>query len=231
MKQIIRLVCFAAIAGISAAAPWPVLAGAKAGEAKEAAAAPFRPGSFHLVGMREAAGGIELTSDGRFKYGFTYGALDEYGEGKWRQDSGRLLLSTDPPYVDPEFVPASASKTDEVPFRVLVNGPDGNPMSWPVDTLLEFADGTVVEGYTQRYGYIVELDAARPPVSLRLGLRMFGLISPPFKLDVARANDLVFTLQPHSLGQPRFIEQPVEVEGDRLVVDYNGMRLTFERDD
>jgi hypothetical protein len=67
-----------------------------------AVAAPVRAqtdalaGTYHLTGMREAAGGVRLWPDGRFEFGFTYGALDEMARGTWRRDGDRVILTSRP---------------------------------------------------------------------------------------------------------------------------------------
>lgn len=186
-------------------------------------------GIYRLEGVHEAASGLELTADGHFRYGLTYGALDEVGEGRWVRDGNRILLTTEPAWTPPAFEPVSAERNPEFTVRVQVTGPDGNRMSWPVDVLLTYADGTETEGYTQPYGYIPNLPEDTKITAVKLGLAMFGFISPPFPVDLARANDLTFRLVPNSLGQPPFKDQPLLIEGDDLVMLRGDGRLTYRK--
>jgi hypothetical protein len=48
------------------------------------------------INQMEMAGGLELQPDGRFRYGFDYGAVSEVSEGKWTVEGGTVLLTTDP---------------------------------------------------------------------------------------------------------------------------------------
>ena len=114
-------------------------------------------------------------------------------------------------------------------MRVLVTGPDGNRMSWPVDVMLTYADGSETEGYTQPYGYIPNLPPDTKVTAVKLGLAMFGFISPSFPVDLARANDLTFRLVPNSLGQPPFKDQPLLIEGDDLIMLRGDGRLTYRK--
>jgi len=186
-------------------------------------------GVYRLEGMHEAASGLELTADGHFRYGLSYGALDEAGEGRWVRDGNRILLTTEPAWTPPVFEPVSAARTSEFPLRVQVTGPDGSRMSWPVDVVLTYADGTEAEGYTQPYGYIPDIPENTKITAVKLGLAMFGLVSPPFPVDLARANDLTFRLVPNSLGQPPFKDQPLLIESDDLVMLRGDGRLTYRK--
>ncbi|MBB4630923.1 hypothetical protein [Sphingosinicella soli] len=187
-------------------------------------------GVYRLEGVREAASGLELTADGRFRYGLTYGALDEAGEGRWVRNGNRILLTTEPEWKPPEFVPVSAARNPEMPLRVQVTAPDGTPMGWPVDVVLMLADGTEMDGYTQSYGYIPNLPEGTQVTALRLGLGVFDFVSAPFPVDLARANDLSFRLVPNSLGQPPFKDQPLVIEGDDLVMLRGDGRLTYRKE-
>ncbi len=186
-------------------------------------------GVYRLEGVREAASGLELTADGHFRYGLTYGALDEVGEGRWVRDGNRILLTTEPEWKSPVFEPVSATSSAEFPLRVQVTGPDGSPMSWPVDVILTLAEGHEVQGYTQSYGYRPNLGKDIRVTSLRLGLGVFDFLSEPFPVDLARANDLTFRLVPNSLGQPPFKDQPLVIEGDDLVMLRGNERLTYRK--
>ena len=44
----------------------------------------------------EMAGGLELSTNGRFRFGFDYGAVSEVSEGKWTSDKDGVVLTTDP---------------------------------------------------------------------------------------------------------------------------------------
>lgn len=48
------------------------------------------------VDQMEMGGGLELRSDGRFRYALEYGAVSEGSEGRWTLDGGTVLLTTDP---------------------------------------------------------------------------------------------------------------------------------------
>src|SRR5688572_8162035 len=70
----------------------PILAWLLAGLAP--AASPFV--GMYDGGRMEMAAGLELKADGRFRYGLSYGALDEGAEGSWTVEQDQVLLTSDP---------------------------------------------------------------------------------------------------------------------------------------
>ena len=48
------------------------------------------------IDQMEMAGGLELSPDGRFRYGLDYGAVSEGSEGRWTFENGAVVLTTDP---------------------------------------------------------------------------------------------------------------------------------------
>jgi hypothetical protein len=50
----------------------------------------------YRINQIEMAGGLELSPDGRFRYGFDYGAVSEVSEGNWTFEDGKVVLTTNP---------------------------------------------------------------------------------------------------------------------------------------
>ena len=63
-----------------------------------AAASPAaeKVAGLYEINQMEMAGGLELRSDGRFRYALEYGAVSEEAEGNWTMDAGTVRLTTDP---------------------------------------------------------------------------------------------------------------------------------------
>ncbi len=53
-------------------------------------------GIYMLQGVREMASGFELKADSTFEFFFSYGALDRYGKGKWKQEGNKIILNSSP---------------------------------------------------------------------------------------------------------------------------------------
>src|SRR5436305_15144999 len=72
----------------------------------------------------EMAAGLELKADGRFRYGLSYGALDEEAAGKWTMSGDRVLLTSDP-IVAPRFVLVSHGRGVGGMLQVSLDVPKG----------------------------------------------------------------------------------------------------------
>ncbi len=69
-----------------------------------AAAAPSPiPAGMYETSQMEVAAGLELKADGHFRYGLSYGAVDEEGEGDWTSDDANVWLTSRPMPTRPAF--------------------------------------------------------------------------------------------------------------------------------
>ncbi len=69
-------------------------------------------GTYLLQGVREMASGFELKADSTFEFFFSYGALDRYGKGKWKQQGNKILLNSNP-HPGKDFKVTDSSKTTD----------------------------------------------------------------------------------------------------------------------
>jgi len=72
----------------------------------------------------EMAAGIELKADGRFRYGLSYGALDEEAVGRWTARGDQVLLTSDP-VTAPRFVLVSQGRAADGMLQVSLDVPKG----------------------------------------------------------------------------------------------------------
>ncbi len=181
-----------------------------------AAAAVSSPlvGQYALTGVREAAGGLELGADGRFRYALSYGALDEQAEGRWRLEGGRVLLTTDPAPKPPAWTAVAAEAGEPGVFAVLLEGPDGRPIP-NIEVEVRLKDGSLEKGTTRADWLEAELDG-RTPVAVRFHISVFDVDSPVFPIDAAKAGRYRFRLDPRDLGVRDFRDWPLEVKGELL---------------
>ena len=171
-------------------------------------------GEYRLVGMREAAGGLELGADGRFRYGFSYGALDEQAEGRWRREGNRILLTTDPPPSPPAWSLVVAEPGEPKLFALILEGPNGRPIpNSAVEVRMQ--DGSIEEGSTQPEWLEADLDG-KQPVAVTFRIPVFDVASPSFPVDVTKARRYRFRLDPKDLGVRDFRDWPLEIRGDLL---------------
>src|SRR5215472_17833262 len=72
----------------------------------------------------EIAAGLELEADGRFRYGLSYGALDEEATGKWTMSGVQVLLTSDP-VTAPRFVLVSRGRAIDGVLKLSLDVPKG----------------------------------------------------------------------------------------------------------
>jgi hypothetical protein len=211
-------------------------AAAPAGDNAAAAAAPTGPGNvaaagrYRLEGGPDTASGLELLPSGRFRFFLSAGALDLRAEGRWTSDGRTVVLNTEPRPTAATFTPGPASRTDEAPLVVLVNGPGGHGIAG-IDLKMGFADGRELEGYTQDYGWhYVEDDHPPVPVWVELSLGMYGLPPHRFPLDAAAGNKFTFTLVPNDLGVQDFRDAALQVTPAGLVMSGPGGTGVYARE-
>lgn len=182
------------------------------------AAAPAElAGQYALRGLREAAGGLELMPDGRFRYGMSYGALDEQAEGSWRLDCNSVRLTTEPAPHQPEWALLATEPGDPGRFALLLENPVGQPIA-NIEVYVRLKDGSIEQSSTRSGWMEAPLDARHMPVAVRFNIPVFGVSSPEFPIDLARGHRLRFRLDPRDLGVRDFRDWPLEVRGDILAL-------------
>lgn len=178
-------------------------------------------------GQMEMAAGLELSADGRFRYGLSYGALDEQAAGTWQAEGKRVLLDSDPVKA-PHFslLDQAAAPADTVQVSLAV--PEGmEPQYFRAVVLLD--DGTEIGGQLSADGLSLPLEAGRRPTSVRIALRVFGIVSDPIPVDIAKGLDLRFRFEPNDLGQVDFRDTVLEQDGDDLTLNRHDRLIRFRR--
>ncbi|MCG2840456.1 hypothetical protein L6Q21_05620 [Sandaracinobacter sp. RS1-74] len=205
----------ALFAGLFLAAAPAALAAAPGTESASAENASLA-GQYMLMGVREAAAGLELLGDGRFRYGLSYGALDEQAEGNWRREGNRILLTTSPEPRPPEWTLAETEKGEPKQFALLLEGANGRPIR-DVEVELRLSDGSIVEARTGTDWLEAPLEAGAVPVAVRFRIPLFDARSPEFAVDLAKGHRLRFRLDPRDLGTRDFRDWPLEIREGALV--------------
>jgi hypothetical protein len=197
--------------------------------AAPAAAEPGAEGRYRLRGEQDVASELIIRPGGTFAYFLAAGALDEQAEGRWRREGAAIFLTT-----EPKPVPAAFSAGDAVLRRAAaaltlrVVWPDGRGVAG-VDLRVGFAEGGLIDDYTQEDGWSLPPDERRIPAWIELSVPMHGLASPRFPVEPARANDLTFVLTPNDLGTVDFADLRLDLEPGRLLMRRAGGTLRYER--
>src|SRR5690349_9354808 len=191
-----------------------------------AAAAPSPAGTYEIH-QTEMGGGLELKVDGRFRYAFTYGAVDEDGAGDWTFDGKTVRLTSNPMPKEPSF---ELVRDDPAPAGELAMTlePPGFGEGYRLDAIAVDAasgeKGLVTagdEGRVEAGGH--KLASVDPLVPV------FGTVGGHFALSPDRGHRLLLRFHANDLGRASFRSEPLAVTPDGLVMTRYETEIRFVR--
>jgi len=184
------------------------------------------PGTYS-ASQAEIAAQLVLNADGTFRYGFSYGALDEEAEGKWHLADERVVLET-PNLVAPQFVATDDEPLAENRLRVDLDVPRGISRQY-FTAALTLRDGTVVGRQFAEDGLEVEEDPANRAVSLRVHLSVFDIWSADMPLSGATGHLVRLRFVANDLGKVAFSGTVLTEREGALVLEQHDRTLAFRR--
>lgn len=191
-------------------------------------AAPELTGHYRLAEGPDVAGELELTPDGRFRYGLAAGALDERAQGRWQIVQGKTCLFTEPKPVPPAFSKAPIITIDGVAPTLLVTWPDGRGIAG-VDFLIGFDSGEPLDGYTQNYGWSMPDGDSRTPRWVELSVPMYQLTSGRITLNNHDHGVVRIMMTPNDLGIVNFEAACLEAQADTVILHRKEGDMRFRR--
>ncbi|WEJ98305.1 MAG: hypothetical protein P0Y59_15275 [Candidatus Sphingomonas phytovorans] len=185
-----------------------------------------------LVGLydghqMEMGAQLNLSADGRFDYGLVYGALDKAGRGAWVVKDGRVLLTSDP-VTPPRFVFTGQKPAPAGTLRLSLEAPKDVSLQY-FDAVLTSAGGGTKGGQLSEDGLSLTLDAADPPVSVRMFLPMFEVAGDPVAIDPAKGYWLSFRFEANDIGKADFRGTALMIDKGDLVFERFGRTIRFRR--
>ena len=166
-----------------------------------------------------------LASDGRFRYGLSYGALDERAQGRWESEGGQVFLQSDP-VNPPRFALVSETPAGADEFRLKLDLPDGiSPQFF--NALLVLSDGSTVGSPLGYQTWAVPLQPGQSVVSVKFQLPVIDLESERFALGAGRGSEAQFSFAPNDLGQVAFAHEPLTVDGRELLLARHDREVRF----
>lgn len=175
----------------------------------------------------EIAAGLELGTDSRFRYGLSYGALDEEAQGHWQSDEASVFLTSDP-VTPPRFRLVEETAGDGEVFRVRLAMPPGmNPQYF--DARLTLANGEVIDHQLGEDGLALALEPGMRVVSAQFRLPVFALASEPFPLSAGAGREARFRFEPNDLGKVAFAHAPLRIDGRDLLLVHHGRQFRFRK--
>jgi hypothetical protein len=205
------------------------------GPAVNAASQPAGPGNaaaaghYRLQGQHDTASELALLPNGHFQFSFAAGALDLVAQGRWTSDGHVVTLNTEPRPAPAVFSAGPVARSGG-PLLIKVTNPAGRGLAL-VDLRLGFADGHVVEGYTQDDGWELTEGGDRSGARwVELTLRMYGLPPHRFPLDPAAGNEFTFVLTPNDLGVQDFHDTILPITRQGLILNLLGGSGVYARE-
>ena len=170
--------------------------------------------------MREAASALSFSANGKYKFRFMAGSVDEVDEGTWRIKNSKIRLNSTRSSLAPSFA-FVRSNVDAVPgIKISFVGPDARNVAKVADVRI------VVNGVTDFANKIGngsrETFNAWPPVE-RISLSFVGMLRSysvfEYRPTDPTHNHFVFRSTLGNFGAVRFKELTLTVDGDVLVFD------------
>ena len=192
-----------------------------------AAAAPGKalPVGFYQIRQMEMGGGLELRRDGHFRYAFSYGAVDEEGEGDWSFDGKSVFLTSKPMPKAPAF---ELVRDDPAPKGELYLTLEDPGFEWghPLEALAADAAKNAFEISADDSGRV---DLAGKPVIAAIAPEMpvYGPTGDIFPLSTDRGHRLLFRFHRNDLGKVRFDKQPLALKGRDLLLERYDATIRF----
>jgi hypothetical protein len=178
-------------------------------------------------GQMEVAAALELTANGRFHYGLSYGALDEEATGKWTMSGDRITLTSDP-VTAPRYVVVSQDKGPDGVLRIIMDFEDPYYQQH-FFALITKSDGSVENVQLGIDGLTWSFQTGAPPKSVRLLFNVYQLVSDPLPLAPSPGYLIHYRFEPNDLGKVEFKAEPVKIVHGELLLERHGRTLRFKR--
>ena len=174
----------------------------------------------------EIAAGLELKADGRFRYGLSYGALDEEAAGKWTMSGDQVLLTSDP-VTAPRFVLVSQGKGVDGVLQLSLDVPKGLSRQY-FDAVIAKRTGETQRQQLGEDGLSLPVTSDNAPTSVRMLLPVFSVIGEPLNLDPSSGYSVRIRFEPNDLGKVNFQATPLAILNGDLLFDRHGRTIRFK---
>lgn len=174
----------------------------------------------------EMAGGLELTTDGRFRYALEYGAVSEEGEGRWSAKRDLVTLTSDPMPRAPAFEVVKDEPAPPGELWVSLAPPGFGSWTAQLEILVTFRGEPEPSMIRAGADGRVPLDG-KVATSIRPLVPVYGVATGPIPLSGQAGHKILLRFAPNDLGKARFDREPLAVEGDTLVLRRYDARIVF----
>lgn len=186
-----------------------------------------------LVGLyngsqTEMAAGIDLSADGSFRYGLSYGALDETAEGVWSAEGDKLLLTTKPSVIPPRFAVVDEKPAPSGTLVVKLANPD---VLQRVPLLIDviYSDGQAPESVQVGEDGNVPVEWARRPMIIAPRLPVYPAPLTMVRMPANEGRILTFKFEPNDIGIADFRNETLAIEKGELVLQRYDRTIRFRK--
>jgi hypothetical protein len=232
----------ATLLALTCSTAWPQARGTQAAPSptNSTPSAAELAGHYYLEGVREVGSELLLRPDGRFEWTMSYGAVDQYAQGRWQQQGQQLVLTAARPTEAPVY---RLFKEDELRLRkaadpgrwvAIVGVPRVGPTAG-VEVWFEGSGGKLGRAVSQPNGDAILERAPQGQTWVRAGLRRANSQDTWQWLSIpaARAQDRIAAFavdDPAKLIEPAFERMVFEVSPEGLTAQHpSGQALRYRR--
>ena len=184
------------------------------------------PGIYRSQQM-EVGAALELTEDHRFRYALEYGAVSELGEGTWTSDGKSVRLTSAPMPKAPSF---EIVRDDPAPRGELWVEFENPGFDWggPLE-MLATLDGvnTRVRTAPAENGRVDV--GSQKVLAIQPIIPVYEQFGPALSLAPDRGHRLTIRFLRNDLGKARFVNEPLAIDGDGLVIERYETPIRFKR--
>jgi len=185
------------------------------------------PAGLYEIRQMEMAGGLELKADGRFRYAFSYGALDEQTEGVWSVAGNEVLLTSKPMPKEPSFELVHDLPAPKGELYLALEDP-GFQWGSPLEVI---ASADLKSGFEISAGENGKVDLTGKPPIIAVAPKMpvYGSTGQIFRLSSDRGHRLLFRFHRNDLGKVAFDKQALTRDGSNLQLKRHDTVIRFIR--
>ena len=185
------------------------------------------PAGLYELPQMEMGGGLELKPNGHFRYGLTYGAVDEEAEGDWTFDGKIVRLTSNPMPKAPSFELVSDQAAPKGELYLTLEDP-GFEWGHPLEA---FATADMKNGFEVSADDSGRVDlTGKPPIAAVAPLMpVYGPTGQIFQLKPGQGHRLLFRFHRNDLGQAIFKGQRLSKTGSGLEMQRYDTVIRFVR--
>jgi hypothetical protein len=176
-------------------------------------------GHYYLRSVREVGSELVLGTDGRFRFGLSYGAVDQMAEGTWVREGDTVLLQTDAPLAagfsldksSKQLLGAYGTEPDKPTLlAVRVSTPRLGWVWSGMQITAEFNNGLTRSGVTGEsgmLGFLARTDAPWTGAMIRriaVAYPAGGIGAEWFDVDPNATRGVEISFEPGALAPPAF---------------------------